>query len=218
MKDKTDYVLEVYNLTKKVKDKIILNSVGFKIKRNIIYGIVGPNGSGKTTLLRILTGLYKETYGFFKINEDNISTLIESPKFYDNLTGRDNLELINILYNKRFNIEEIINKLNIKSFIDKKVKTYSLGMKQKLAVASYLLNNPKLLILDEPTNGFDPGEVIRFKELIKSLNISVIICSHDLSLITSISDEVLFMKNGRVIDIKYSPYESNLEYLFKEDK
>lgn len=224
------YSLEVYNLSKKIKNKYILNTIGFKVRKDSIYGIVGSNGSGKTTLLRIITGLYKQSTGFIKINnivfENNnekvfnkVAALIESPKFYENLTGRENLELVNILYENKYNVQNIIDKMDISSYIDKKVKNMSLGMKQKIAIASLLLIEPQILILDEPTNGFDPGEVIKFIKLIKSLkNTTVIICTHDLNIIESVCDEVLFLKNGRLIDIKKGPFtdKKELEMLFKE--
>lgn len=227
------YSLEIYNLSKKIKGKHILNTMGFKIRKDSIYGIVGPNGSGKTTLLRIITGLYKPTTGFIKINNivfeknnndkvfDKVSALIESPKFYESLTGRENLELINTLYKNKFNIDKICNQLGLNNFIDKKVKNLSLGMKQKLSIASLLLTNPEILILDEPTNGYDPGEVIKFIRLIKGLkNTTVIICTHDLSLVENLCDEVLFIKSGRIIDIKKSPFtgKKDLEELFVEKK
>lgn len=223
--------IEVYNLNKKIKNKFILNNINFKIKKNIVFGIVGPNGSGKTTLLRILMDLYKPSSGFFKFNQiiysgnkeiyKSISSLIESPKFYDNFSGKENLELYNILYNNKIDINNLIDSMNLNEFINKKVKTYSLGMRQKLALALNILNKPEILILDEPTNGFDPGEVIKFKELIKSLrNVTVIICTHDLSLIYSLCNEVLFIKNGRIIENKNAPFENIevLEKLFVEVK
>lgn len=226
------YSLEIYNVHKKIKDKFILNNINFNVKKNIIFGIVGPNGSGKTTLLKILTGLYKPTMGFIKINETiysnnnkelfyKLSALIESPKFYDNLTGKANLKLFNILYKNKFNINELINNMNLSDFINKKVKTYSLGMKQKLAIALCLLNKPKILILDEPTNGFDPNEVINFKNMLKSLkNTTIIICTHDLDLIYSLCHEVLFIKSGRIIDKMTAPFESRktLEKLFEVNR
>lgn len=222
---KIENIIEIYNITKTIKKRKILNNVGFKIKKNSIFGIVGPNGSGKTTLLRILMGLYTPTIGFFKLkgicnkdklNYDDVSALIENPKFYEYLTGRENLRLINILHNNEYDINKIIEKLNLSSFIDKKVKTYSLGMKQKLSIAICLINKPKILILDEPTNGFDPGEVIKFKKLVKELtNITIIICTHDLNIISSLCDEVLFIKQGRVVDIKKKPFEKELVNLFE---
>ena len=227
------YALEVYSLTKKIKDKNILTNISFKIKNNTIFGIVGPNGSGKTTLIRIITGLYKSSRGFYKINGitydnknidgilKNISWLIESPKFYENLTGKQNLELIDKLYNNNLDLKKIIEDYNMKGFINKKVKYYSLGMKQKLALSSILCSNSKLIILDEPTNGYDPYEILKFKKQIKDLkNTTVIICTHDLSLIESLCDEVMFLKNGRIIDIKKKPFQSikELEKMFLDDK
>lgn len=220
--------LEIYSLSKEVKNKKILTNISFKVKENEIFGIVGPNGSGKTTLLRIITGLYKSSRGFYKVNGiifnnnvdkilENVSALIESPKFYDNLSGYENLKLSNTLDNKKIDKEKFIEKYNMKNYIDKKVKNYSLGMKQKLAISNVLNSNSKLVILDEPTNGYDPYEIINFKKQIKELNdTTVIICTHDLNLIESLCDEVLFIKNGRIIDIKSAPFESvyDLEKMF----
>lgn len=223
--------LEVYSLSKEVKNKKILTNISFKVKENEIFGIVGPNGSGKTTLLRIITGLYKASRGFYKVNGiifnnnvdkvlENVSALIESPKFYDNLSGYENLKLSNILDNKKIDKEKFVEKYNMKNYIDKKVKNSSLGMKQKLAISSVLNNDSKLIILDEPTNGYDPYEIINFKKQIKELcNSTVIICTHDLNLIESLCDEVLFIKNGRIIDIKSAPFQSvnELEKMFLEN-
>lgn len=224
------YALEVYSLSKIIKKRYILSNVSFKVKKNIIFGIVGPNGSGKTTLLRIITGLYKSNRGFYRVdgvtfnnNLDeilkNISCLIESPKFYDNLSGKENIKLLKLLSGDNIDINKIIKENNLEKYINKKVKNYSLGMKQKLYVSEVISKDSKLIILDEPTNGYDPYEIMKFKEKIKSLkNKTIIICTHDLNLIESLCDEVLFMKNGRIIDILSAPFKNvtDLEKIFLE--
>ncbi|MPQ42946.1 ABC transporter ATP-binding protein [Clostridium tarantellae] len=218
-----DYIVETVNLTKDFKNFKAVDSINLNIKKERIYGFLGPNGAGKSTTLKMLLGLIKPTSGegriFSKdINKNreeilsNIGALIESPSYYAHLTAYENLEIIRrVLKIEKESIEEALKLVNLWEVRNKKVKEFSLGMKQRLGIAQALIGNPKLLILDEPTNGLDPAGIIEMRELIKSLpkkkGITVIISSHILSEIELIASEVGVINKGKLI------YEGTLEEL-----
>ncbi|WP_061860243.1 ABC transporter ATP-binding protein [Priestia megaterium] len=207
-------ILEVSNLTKTYKNHNAVNNLTFSVKKGEIVGLVGPNGAGKTTLMRTIMGLIPNYKGEVLINSSKsshkrkeriIGCMIEAPSFYPNLNGFENLKYFAEIsggYDK-VNVSQIIELLGLQKVIYKKVKNYSLGMKQRLGIAQALLNQPQFLILDEPTNGLDPNGVYEMRELIKTIvkenSISVLISSHILSEIEVICDRVLFIQKGSIV-------------------
>ena len=212
-------VLTVKNITKVYGRQKVLEGVNLSINQGEIIGLVGPNGAGKTTLMKIITGLIKNYSGDVFIENENITTskkkktksvgcVIETPGFYPNLTGYENLLFfaeISGMRNKK-EIDEIVKSLGIDSYVHKKVKQYSLGMKQRLGVAQAVLTYPPLLILDEPTNGLDPAIVPQLRKFIKQIakekNTSVLISSHILSEIEIMCDKVAFIQQGKIIKVE----------------
>ena len=209
-------IIEVNNLTKKVGKKNLLNDVSFNLEEGEILGVVGKNGSGKTTLLKSIVGLIHPTSGDIKINGfdlkkdyekaiKDVGCMIEVPVMYDYLSGKDNLEIYRIMFRgiPKSRVDEIIKLISLEGSEYKKLKIYSLGMKERLGIGVSLLNKPKLLILDEPTNGLDPVGIKDLRNFIKSLNgVSVIITSHMLSEIENMCDKVMFIDAGNLICIK----------------
>ena len=209
-------IIEVNNLTKKIGKKNLLDDISFSLEEGEILGVVGKNGSGKTTLLKSLVGLIHPTNGKIIINGfdlkndfekaiKNVGCMIEIPIMYDYLSGKDNLEIYRMMFKSvpKKRVDEIIKLISLEGSQYKKLKIYSLGMKERLGIGVSLLNKPKLLILDEPTNGLDPVGIKELREFIKSLkDVSVIITSHMLSEIENICDKVMFINNGKLINIK----------------
>ncbi|MFP7225647.1 ABC transporter ATP-binding protein [Priestia filamentosa] len=207
-------ILKVTGITKTYHQRKAVDNLTFSIKRGEIVGLVGPNGAGKTTLMRMIMGLVPNYQGEIVLHtahkkkqgkQKMIGCVIESPSFYPSLTGLDNLKYFAEIsggYDKN-DVNHIINLLGLQKAVHKKVKHYSLGMRQRLGIAQALLNNPEFLILDEPTNGLDPSGVYETRELIKAIvkerNISVLISSHILSEIEAICDRVILIKKGKLI-------------------
>ncbi|WP_141522309.1 ABC transporter ATP-binding protein, partial [Bacillus pseudomycoides] len=188
------YIVETEDLTKTYGAVNSVNQLQMQVGKGEIYGFLGPNGAGKTTTIRMLLGLIKPTTGNIKVfNRDlktnridilrEVGSLVESPSYYGHLTGHENLEVIRqMLQVPKKNIDEVLRIVRLEKQKDKLVKQYSLGMKQRLGIAMALLGNPKLLILDEPTNGLDPAGIQEIRELIKQLpkqyDMTVVISSH----------------------------------------
>ncbi len=212
-------ILEIKNISKKIGKKQILNDITFEIKEGEIFGFVGPNGAGKTTLIKTILGLHKQekgqvTIGGYSLEKDfekamsKIGAIIENPEMYDYLSGKDNLKIYSKISN--INDESYINKIiktvKLENRINSKVKTYSLGMRQRLGLAQALISKPKLLILDEPTNGLDPLGIKELRELLRKIskedNIAVLISSHILSEIELICDRIAIIDNGSLVEIK----------------
>lgn len=207
-------VLEVNNVYKKLGKREIIKGISFSIKEGEIFGFLGPNGAGKTTTIRMLVGLIAADKGNISICDNSIGTnrvkalsnvgaVVENPEMYTYLTGRQNLNMIaDIKKIPRKNVDEIIDLVNLTGRIDDKVGKYSLGMKQRLGLASALLSKPKLLILDEPTNGLDPTGIIDFREIVKKAvketNAAVLISSHILSEVQQLCDTVAFINHGEI--------------------
>lgn len=208
------YAIEVNNISKKIGRKEILSKISFKIQPNTIVGIVGPNGAGKSTLLKIMTGLYKPDSGYILYNGidlqkdyenaiKDVGSIIENPDMYKNLTGQENLQIFKTMFKgiDENRVKEIVNIVNLEKCLGRKFKTYSLGMKERLGLVSALINNPKILILDEPTNGLDPIGIRDLRNFLKSLkDTTILISSHLLSEIEIICDDVLFINNGKLIE------------------
>lgn len=218
-----NYIVETVGLSKEFKRFKAVDNINLKIEEGKIYGFLGPNGAGKSTTLKMLLGLVKPTKGQVKILDMDISknredilskigALIESPSYYGHLTAYENLEILRrVLKLEKNSIEEVLKTVKLWEVRNKKVKEFSLGMKQRLGIAEALIGNPKLLILDEPTNGLDPAGILEVRDLIKSFSkekgITVIISSHILSEIELIADNVGVINKGRLI------YQGKLEKL-----
>lgn len=201
-------VLEVKGLKKRLGKREIIKGINFSVKDGEIFGFLGPNGAGKTTTIRMLVGLIAPNEGEIKIcgkdvqkeKEEalkNVGAVVENPELYKYLSGRENLmQIARIRKVSKEEVEELIELVGLKDRIDDKVKKYSLGMKQRLGLAAALIGEPKLLILDEPTNGLDPSGIIDFREVVKKAakekGMAVFISSHILSEVQNLCDRVAF--------------------------
>ncbi len=209
-------ILEVKNINKYFGKKQVLNNVSFDVRPGEILGFVGPNGAGKTTTIKLILGLQSISSGSVVINgydiQENFSkaieevgAIVENPDAYMYISGWANLKLAANLYSniseKRIN--EVVKIVGLENRIHDKVSKYSLGMRQRLGIAMSLLHNPKVLILDEPTNGLDPEGIKELRDLIKSLakkeNMAILISSHNLAELESFVTDVCFIKNGFII-------------------
>ncbi|MDT8719553.1 ABC transporter ATP-binding protein [Clostridium sp. 19966] len=211
-------VLEVSNVYKKLGKREIIKGISFDIKEGEIFGFLGPNGAGKTTTIRMLVGLIHPNKGNIRIcgNDilkspvkalSNVGAVVENPELYTYISGRQNLNMIAAIKKiPKKNVDETIDLVGLSGRIDDKVKKYSLGMKQRLGLATALLSKPKLLILDEPTNGLDPTGIIDFREIVKKTaketNAAVFISSHILSEIQQLCDTVAFINGGQIKSIE----------------
>ncbi|MEB8103754.1 ABC transporter ATP-binding protein [Staphylococcus xylosus] len=198
-------LLSMENINKKIKRKHVLKDITFSLEKGQIIGLVGGNGAGKTTLMKVILGLSNYQSGKFKKHistaQNDIGALIEAPGLYPFLTGYDNMKLIDEDPDNK-NIDLIIKELKMEKFIHTKVKTYSLGMKQKLGIALAFLNHPQLVILDEPMNGLDPKAVKNVREAIISLReqgVTFLISSHILSELVKVTDSILIIDDGEII-------------------
>jgi ABC-2 type transport system ATP-binding protein len=205
--------LDVADLSKKYGDRMALSHANFEVPLGSICGFVGPNGSGKTTTIRMLLGLIKPTTGSGHVLGEsitqpekylpNVGAMIEGPAFYPALTGKQNLAVLAKLGGFATEpIQELLNLVDLGDRGDSKFKTYSLGMKQRLGIAAALLPNPKLLVLDEPTNGLDPAGIHEIRTLLRKLadnGTTVFVSSHLLSEIEMISDYLVMLRQGKVI-------------------
>ncbi|MDM5247922.1 ABC transporter ATP-binding protein [Lysinibacillus sp. G4S2] len=207
-------ILVTNELTKKYKQHTSVDGLNLRIERGQIYGFLGPNGAGKTTTIRMLLGLIKPTKGNIEIfgqslKKDRlqilqrIGSLVEFPTFYGNLTGHENLEAVRRLRNLPENrVNEVLEVVRLTNVANRLTKEYSLGMKQRLGIATALLSKPDLLILDEPTNGLDPSGIQEIRELIKKLpasGMSVLVSSHLLSEIDQMATQVGIINCGKMI-------------------
>lgn len=212
-----ELVLETKNLEKKYKDFKALSNLNMHISAGAIYGLIGRNGAGKTTLIRVICGLQKPTSGSYTIyGEDNtsanianvrkrIGAIIETPSIYGEMTARDNLiEQYKLVGMPSLDgIDDLLKLVGLENTGKKKVKNFSLGMKQRLGIAVALASNPDFLILDEPINGLDPEGIIEIRELILKLNkerkITILISSHYLDELSKIATHYGFLDNGSII-------------------
>ncbi|MBU5352327.1 ABC transporter ATP-binding protein [Paenibacillus silvae] len=212
-----DSVLSVQNLKKKIGRKWIIKDVTFDVKPGEIFGFLGPNGAGKTTTIRMLVDLIKPTEGKisvcgYDVNRDPeralkyVGSIVENPEVYTYLTGWENLEHFARMQPgvDRDRIQEVVNIVRLDQRIHDKVRTYSLGMRQRLGIAQALLGRPRLLILDEPTNGLDPKGIKELRVFIKQLaseGMAVFVSSHLLSEIQLLCDRVAIISAGRVLAV-----------------
>ena len=205
-------VIQTKDLTKKYKNATALNNFNITINEGDIYGIIGANGAGKSTFKKLITGLTSPTSGEIKLFETDdleksrtqIGSIIETPSFFKNLTAYENL----LYYCKQFGCEETIisdclDKVKLSKVAKtKKFREFSLGMKQRLGIALALMNNPRLVILDEPTNGLDPVGISELRDIIKTLNedgVTFVICSHILSELSQIATKFVIISDGNFI-------------------
>lgn len=221
-------ILETSNLCKKFKGQTAVDNVSLHIEENSVYGLLGPNGAGKSTILKMITGILKPTSGAIEFNGQSwtrnalkqIGALIEMPPLYENLTAYENLKVRALLLGlSDERISEVLQIVRLTNTGKKRVGEFSLGMKQRLGIAIALLNKPKLLILDEPTNGLDPVGIEELRELIGSFpskGITVILSSHILSEVQQIADHIGIISNGVLGYEGELQAHQNLEQLFMD--
>ena len=224
-----EYMVETRGLTKKYGGKEVVKDVDLKVPKAHVYGCMGPNGAGKSTTLKMLLGLIQISAGQVTIGGEAVNrknriaflketgSLIESPSYYGHLTGRENLEIVKTL--KKVPEQEITKVLKLVRMEDqqnKKVREYSLGMKQRLGLAEALLGRPELLILDEPTNGLDPAGIQEIRELIRELpgrmGMTVLVSSHLLGEMDQMADYVGIINHGHLI------FQDKLEALHEHSR
>ena len=223
------YILQTDRLTKIIGEKELVRDVDLHVRKGEIYGFLGPNGAGKTTVMKLVTNLWKPTggrvllfgepltptsYGVLK----RMGSIIEFPTFYPHMTGRENLQIHcdYMGYSRPKGVEEALEQLELDDAADRPVGSYSLGMKQRLGLAAALLGYPKLLILDEPTNGLDPAGIQEMRSLIASMpqttGATVLISSHLLGEIEQMVDQVGILNHGKLL------FEGSLQQLQKHSR
>ena len=212
-------VLKTENLKKVIGKRTIVSDISLELKTGEIFGFLGPNGAGKSTTIKMIVGLSKITEGNiyvsgysvrhdFKRAMRNIGCIVENPDMYNYMSGYDNLSIFAKMYDgiAKARIQEVIKIVDLEKAINDKVKTYSLGMKQRLGIAQALLHSPKLLVLDEPTNGLDPAGIKEMRELLRSLaennGLTVFVSSHLLGEMQQLCDRVGIINKGRVVTVK----------------
>lgn len=231
-----ELILRTEDLSKKFKNQFAVSNVNMKVNKGDVYGFLGPNGAGKTTTLKLMLGFLNPTNGdIFIYNNsvkknrekvlNSVGAMIETPRFHDSLTGRKNLQVIAELYGKKAKsrVDEVLEIVEMTEAADKKVKQYSLGMKQRLGIARAFLNDPEIILLDEPTNGLDPYGMKSIRQLIvklaKKYNKTFIISTHLLSEVELMCNRVGIIHNGRLIkevDMKQLKLEKSDDVSFED--
>lgn len=221
-------ILQTKNLCKTFKRQKAVNNISLSIEENSLYGLLGPNGAGKSTTLKMITGMLRPTSGeiFFEGHPwqrrdlNSIGALIESPPLYENLTAKENLKVRTTIFGlPESRINEVLEIVDLTNTKNKCAGQFSMGMKQRLGIAIALLNHPKLLIFDEPTNGLDPIGIQDLRRLIKSFpeqGITVILSSHILSEVEQIVDHIGIIANGALGYQDAVTPGQNLEELFMQ--
>ncbi|GEK28743.1 MULTISPECIES: ATP-binding cassette domain-containing protein [Lactobacillaceae] len=224
----TEYILKTKQLTKKFKNNIVLNHINLEIPKGKIYGLLGINGAGKSTTMKIITGIITSFEGEMKFNGqpwrrsslNKIGALIEYPAAYENLTAYDNMKIVALEEDLPLDgIPITLNRLNINDTGNKKVKNFSLGMKQRLGIAMAMLKNPDFLILDEPFNGLDPYGIKELKEYLKELTENgktVMISSHILPELQDIAEYIGIINNGSLVYQQAVTGKEDLNQIFFE--
>lgn len=223
-----DLILKTNNLNKAFKGQNIVDNLSLEIKRNSVYGLLGPNGAGKSTTLKMITGMLRPNAGDIIFNGhlwsrkdlQDIGFLIETPPLYDNLTAKENLKVRTIALGiPQSRIDEVLEIVDLTNTGKKRAGQFSLGMKQRLGIAIALLNKPKLLILDEPTNGLDPIGIQELRKLIRSFpeqGITVILSSHILPEVEQVVDDIGIIAGGKLGYQGPAPQGHELESLFMQ--
>jgi ABC-2 type transport system ATP-binding protein len=212
-------IIELKNVTKVIKGRSIIDNVSFEVNKGEVFGFLGPNGAGKTTTIRMMVGLMGITNGDIKIAGasiisqfekavSHVGAIVENPEMYKFMSGFDNLihyaRMSKGITNEK--IAEVVELVGLTDRIHDKVKTYSLGMRQRLGLAQCLLHDPEVLILDEPTNGLDPAGIREIRDYLRFLarerNMAVIVSSHLLSEMEMMCDRIGIIQNGRLIDVQ----------------
>ncbi len=223
------FIVETKNLSKRYSRKTVVKDLDLKVPGGCVYGFMGPNGAGKSTTMKMLLGLIKSSGGQVWVDgkemnaKNRISilnktgSLIESPSYYGHLSGKENLEIVQTLKGiPKSEIDKVLKLVRMENQQDKKVREYSLGMKQRLGLAEALLGGPRLLLLDEPTNGLDPAGITEMRGLIcelpKKYGITVLISSHLLSEMDQMADYVGIINQGQLI------FQDKLEALHEHSK
>lgn len=215
MGHKEEYAIKTYNLSKTYNEKVVINSCNMNVKKGRVYCLVGQNGAGKTTLFKILLGLTSATQGSATVLEmdckkDSLKilartgNLIEAPIFFEHLSARKNLKIhLEYMGCKDIdNIESTLEKVGLKNSVDQQVSTFSLGMRQRLAIARALVHEPSILILDEPINGMDPVGIRDMRDLFRKLSeqgVTILMSSHFLSEVELVADDIGFLVNGTIV-------------------
>lgn len=225
-------VVEVKKLNKSISGKHIIKNVDLELFTGQITGFLGPNGAGKTTTIRMMTGLMKPSSGDVLIDGKsitknfeeaiaNVGVIVENPEMYKFMSGYKNLLHFSRMYPTipKNRIDEVVKQVGLEKRIHEKVATYSLGMRQRLGLAQALLNHPKFLILDEPTNGLDPAGIKDLREHLKKLakeeNVSIIVSSHLLAEIELMCDRIAIIQNGKITNIREINIEETSYYLIE---
>lgn len=214
-----DFIIQMRDVTKRIGKRTIIDKLTLDLPRGEVFGFLGPNGSGKTTTIRMMVGLMSLTSGEIKIEGHNIENeyeqaikhvgaIVENPEMYKYLTGYQNL----IHYARMMpgvtehRVKEVVSLVGLDARVHDKVRTYSLGMRQRLGVAQAVLHKPRLLILDEPTNGLDPAGIRELRDYLRKLakdeGIAVFVSSHLLSEMELMCDRVAIIQNGKLIDVR----------------
>lgn len=227
--DNMKYIIETNSLSKQYGEKYSVKNLNLKVRPGCVYGFLGPNGAGKSTTMKMLLGLVRPTLGEIRIFGKEIregnrigmlratGSLIEAPSYYGHLSGRENLEIVQTLKHvPKEEIDEVLSIVRLEGQQKKKVREYSLGMKQRLGLAAALLGRPKLLLLDEPTNGLDPAGIQEMRELVSDLpkhyGMTVMVSSHLLSEIDQMATDVGIIDKGKMI------YQGSLQKLHEKAK
>jgi gallidermin-class lantibiotic protection ABC transporter ATP-binding subunit len=221
-------LVTTHHLTKKYKNQTVLENINLHIPQRSVYCLLGPNGAGKTTLMKIFSGMIPATsgtvdfdgYPWLRTDLASIGSLIENAPVYGNLTARENMLVVTRLRGvDESEIDTILSMVGLDQTGKKLAKNFSLGMKERLGIALALVGHPKLLILDEPTNGLDPLGIQQLRDLInrlKNQNITILISSHMLSEVEHLADHIGIIANGRLLLEQSYDHHTDLEQLFDE--